>query len=281
MTDAPASTADPVDDLARRNEAFWNELCGTAFARALGLEGRDRATLDAFDAAYFAYYPYLSSYLDRFDLAGRSVLEIGLGYGTLGEAIIQRGAVYHGVDIAPGPVDMMRHRVSLLGLRGEERLIHGTATALPFADGSFDYVYSIGCLHHTGALARSVEEVRRVLRPSGIAVVMLYHSGSARQWRHAKIPALAARLRRRKGVTHDQIARMYDADSSGAVAPHTDFVSRREVRRLFAGFAEVAIETRNFDPVTLRRRLLVPRDRMLGTPIERWLGLDLYIIARR
>lgn len=280
MTDI-ATTTDATADLERRNEAFWNELCGTAFARALGLEGHDRATLEAFDAAYFAYYPYLRSYLDRFDLAGRSVLEIGLGYGTLGEAIIQRGAVYHGVDIAQGPIDMMRHRVSLLGLPGEERLVQGTATALPFSDESFDYVYSIGCLHHTGALAQSVEEVRRVLAPGGIAVVMLYHSGSARQWLHGRIPGIAARLRGREGRSHEQIAHMYDSDSSGRGAPHTDFVSRKEVRRLFAGFTDVTIQARNFDDLHWRGTIVVPRDRFLGSPIERWLGLDLYVIARR
>ncbi len=38
---------------------------------------------------------------------------------------------------------------------------------LPFEDGTFDYVYSIGCLHHTGDLERSVQEVHRVVVPGG------------------------------------------------------------------------------------------------------------------
>lgn len=270
-----------MHDLERRNEEFWDELCGSAFARALGLQGRDRSTLDAFDAAYFAFYPYLRSYLDRFELTGRRVLEIGLGYGTLGEEIARRGATYHGVDIARGPVEMMRHRLSLGALDGEERIIQASATALPFADGAFDYVYSIGCLHHTGALAQSVKEVGRVLRPGGVAVVMLYHSGSARQWRHAKLPAFVARIRRRAGPSREEITRSYDLNSSGATAPHTDFVSRSDVRRLFAGFRSTTIETRNFDDLHLRGRILVPRRRILGSPIERWLGLDLYVVARR
>ena len=275
------STSPQMDDLTRRNEEFWNELCGTAFARERGLVGRDRRTLEAFDAAYFDYYPYLGSYLDRFELTDRRVLEIGLGYGTLGEAIMRRGGIYHAVDIAPGPVDMMRHRLSLLGLAGEERIVQASATNLPFADESFDYVYAIGCLHHTGALARSVEEVRRVLVPGGIAVVMLYHSGSLRQWLRARIPAFAARLRGRAGPSREAIARYYDANARGHAAPHTDFVSRPEVRRLFAGFQSTAIETRNFDDLRVRGRMLVPRSRLLGSPIERSLGLDLYIVSRR
>ena len=38
---------------------------------------------------------------------------------------------------------------------------------LPFADASFDYVYSWGVLHHSPDLARSITELMRVLRPGG------------------------------------------------------------------------------------------------------------------
>ena len=74
---------------------------------------------------------------------------------------------------------------------------------------------------------------------------------------------------------------MYDADSSGAAAPHTDFVSRRDVRQLFRNYAEVRIDTKNFDDLAVRGRILIPRKRILGSPLERWFGLDLYIVARR
>jgi SAM-dependent methyltransferase len=276
--DLPALDSLEID---RRNTEFWDELCGTGLAQQLGLVGRDRETLDAFDRAYLGFYPYLLGYLDRFSLTGRRVLEVGLGYGTLGQQIIERGAKYHGLDIAAGPVRMMQHRLAMLGQPGEDRIVQGTALAMPYADETFDFVYSIGCLHHTGDLPRSIDEVRRVLVPGGHAVVMLYHEGSARQWLRVRLPAAAARLRGRSGPSHDDVARMYDANSAGTVAPHTDFVSRRTVRRLFSRFAAVRIETRNFDDIRLRRRLVVSRSRALGSPLERWLGLDLYIVARR
>jgi len=152
---------------------------------------------------------------------------------------------------------------------------------MPFEDGSFDWVYSIGTLHHTGALAESIEEVRRVLVPGGCAVVMLYHKDSARQLLKVRLPATVARLRGRSGPTRDEVARLYDANSSGAAAPHTEFVSRRMVRQLFDRYADLQIETRNFDDIRLRRRLVISRSRALGSPLERWLGLDLYVVARR
>jgi SAM-dependent methyltransferase len=176
---------------------------------------------------------------------------------------------------------MMRHRLTMLGRGADEQVVQGSALDIPFGDGSFDFVYTIGCLHHTGNLPRAVTEVRRVLAEGGYAVVMLYHAGSARQWLHVRLPAAVGRLRGRRGPSHDEVIKMYDADSAGEAAPHTDFVSRAEVRRLFSDYREVKIDTHNYDDIRLRRRLLVPRMKVLGSPLERWWGLDLYIVARR
>jgi len=46
---------------------------------------------------------------------------------------------------------------------------------LPFHDASFDIVYAWGVLHHTPNTEQAVREVRRVLRPGGTALVLVYH----------------------------------------------------------------------------------------------------------
>ena len=122
-----------------KNAVFWNELCGSELARSLGITKSTPESLRIFDEAYMATYPYLSRYVTEEELAGKRVLEIGLGYGTLGQLIASRGCQYHGLDIAD----------------------------IPYRDGSFDYVYSIGCLHHTGDLKKAVSEVHRVLVAGG------------------------------------------------------------------------------------------------------------------
>ena len=254
----------------RQNESFWSELCGSALARSLEITTSGPDALERFDAAYFGLYPYLAAYVDRFDLAGRPALEIGLGYGTLGQYIAERGALYHGLDIAPTPVEMMRHRLRLLGRDGDERVQQGSALDIPWPDATFDFVYSIGCLHHTGDLERCVAEVHRVLRPDGTAIVMLYNARSARR--------LLAEARSRSAAA---IRRSYDANAEGEPAPHTDFTSRRHARQLFGAFSDVQIDGRNFDDLALRGRIVVSRDRILRTPLPRLLGLDLYIVARK
>ena len=263
-------TATAQADLDVRNARFWDELCGSVMARRLGITDASAESLARFDAAYFGRYPYLEQYLPA-RLDGETVLEVGLGYGALASALVRRGADYHGVDIAPGPVRMVRHRIGLAGVESAERRIRqGSALELPHPDARFDRVYTIGCLHHTGDIPRAVDEVRRVLRPGGTAVVMLYHSHSLRRFVKVTLPAL---LRRRR--SEDQVAAMYDTNRAGEAAPLVEYVSRRDVRRLFRAFSEVRIDVRNFDDTRF-----IKRRWMLGT-VDRLLGVDLYVTAVR
>lgn len=263
---APGQTATDA-----RNAAFWDELCGSALARQIGVEDASADSLARFDSAYMASYPYLDSYVPA-SLEGAELLEIGLGYGTLSALLIERGAHYHGVDIAEGPVEMVRHRLRLAGKGdgAESRVIQASALELPFEDGRFDYLFTIGCLHHTGNTPRAVTEVHRVLRPGGTAVVMLYNAHSLRQLLKVRLPGLL-----RRGRSADDQAAMYDTNAAGDAAPHVDYWTRGGVRGMFGAFSRVDVDVRNFDNTRF-----VPRERLLGN-VDRVLGLDLYITARK
>jgi SAM-dependent methyltransferase len=247
------------------NARFWDELCGSALARQLGIDDASADSLRRFDDAYLDLYPYLERYLDASEIAGREVLEVGLGYGTLSGRLAELGAELHGLDIASGPVEMVRHRLRLMGRPADDQIVQGSALAMPFADASFDRVYSIGCLHHTGDLPRAVAEVHRVLRPGGRAVVMLYNRNSFR--------FLVRNLLRRK--SDEELRGDYDSNAAGDAAPHTDYVTPRQARALFGRFARVRIDRRNFDNLPY-----IPRRHLLGN-VDRLLGLDLYIVADR
>lgn len=259
-----------------RNQEFWDELCGSSLARSLGITEITPESLARFDAAYMGYYPYLERYLSELPVEGRELLEIGLGFGTVGQILAGRGARYRGADIAAGPVAMMRDRLLRLDQSDEGAVVQTSALALPWEDRRFDFVVSIGCLHHTGDLPTAVHEVHRVLVPGGTAFVMLYNAHSFRQ-------LLRARRERRARNRSERVRAMYDVNAAGEAAPHTDFVSRRDVRSLFAAFSDVSIEAQNFDRATFplgRRRVTIPRERLLGN-VARVLGLDLYIHARK
>lgn len=274
-------SADSQSAIDQRNRAFWDELCGSGLARSLGITEITPASVARFDEAYMAYYPYLARYLDGLPVEGRNVLEIGLGFGTVGQILASRGAQYHGADIAAGPVAMMQDRLRWIGRPDESGVVQASALELPWEDARFDVVVSIGCLHHTGDLPQAVSEVHRVLAPGGLALVMLYNAHSFRQL--ARVPRERLRTFRTGGSSAEQVRAMYDVNTAGEAAPHTDYVSRRDVRTLFGSFSDVSIDAQNFDPLTLRlprRRVTIPRERLLGN-VGRALGLDLYIRARK
>ncbi|NIM97421.1 MAG: methyltransferase domain-containing protein [candidate division Zixibacteria bacterium] len=97
-------------------------------------------------------YPYLEGYVSSEHLRGKRVLEIGLGYGTLGGLLASRGCDYYGVDMASNAVEAMRYRLVQMGQDEERKVQVGSALEIPHEEESFDSVYSIGCLHHTGNL---------------------------------------------------------------------------------------------------------------------------------
>jgi SAM-dependent methyltransferase len=263
-----------------RNAAFWDELCGTNLARTLGISDASEESLARFDAAYFALYPYLLDYFPRREVEGRRLLEIGLGYGTLGEALARLGADYHGLDLAAAPVAVMRARLARVPGARREQIAQGSVLELPFDDASFDHVVSIGCLHHTGDLFRAVAECRRVLRPGGRLVVMVYNRRSARRMLLRPILSARHRLVPEAPTAEETLRYLYDGQASGDAAPHTDFLSVPELRGLLCGFRDVRIERRSIDRVPLGP-IEVSRQRLMRLGLDRLVGLDLYAVAYR
>jgi SAM-dependent methyltransferase len=256
------------------NAAFWDELCGSALARQVGITDGSPDSLRRFDDAYMAIYPYLRRHLEPVLRRRGRTLEIGLGYGTVSGLLASEGADYHGLDIARGPVEMVRGRLTQLGQPERvEQVVQGSALSIPWPDGHFDALVSIGCLHHTGNLAGCVDEVRRVLAPGGIAMIMVYNRDSLRQLVVLRPRAALARLRGDRGDVAARAA--YDANAAGDAAPFTEFTSARGVRAMFAGFHDVSIVRENMDPIP---RLRLSREQLLGWP-ARLFGLDLYVTA--
>jgi SAM-dependent methyltransferase len=268
--------AQPQIDSANAN--FWDELCGTTTAQALGIADASRASLSKFDDAYLEMYPYLPGYLPSAAAAGERVLEVGLGYGTASQILAERDLDYHGLDIAPGPVEMVRHRLRELGRDDPEgRVRLGSILDAPYPDASFDRVVAIGCLHHTGDLGRAVSEVHRILVSGGQALVMIYNKHSYRRFKLA-LGRIPGRLRGR-GSDDKKMRASYDANAEGEAAPATEYTSVRGARELFGGFSEAVVRRENFDFVTIRGRP-VDRNFLLGLPARR-AGLDLYITATK
>jgi SAM-dependent methyltransferase len=92
------------------------------------------------------------------------VLNIGVGNGEFERAALGRGVEIHALDPSPAAIEGLR---SSLGLG--ERARCGSATSIPWDDGTFDWVVASEVLEHLDdeTLDRSIAEIARVLAPSG------------------------------------------------------------------------------------------------------------------
>ena len=158
------------EDLKERVKEHWErQPCGT---RELPANNR-KAFFDQLERERYMVEPYLRDFA-RFERGrGKKLLEIGVGAGTDFINWVRNGAQATGIDLTEQGISLAKERVALEGLTAELKV--ADAENLPFADNTFDLVYSYGVLHHSLNTAKAIQEVHRVLKPAGTAIIMVYH----------------------------------------------------------------------------------------------------------
>ncbi len=160
-------------------ENFWqHHPCGDMQVGGLNKFRRDYETFfSEYDKYRYNKEGHILGCLDKIDFHEKETLEIGLGQGADSEQIIRRDAIWSGIDLTAESVERVRTRLELKKLP-YAALVHGSALDLPFADNSFDIVFSHGVLHHIPDIESAQREISRVLRPGGKLVAMLYARNS-------------------------------------------------------------------------------------------------------
>jgi len=164
--------ADPGGALNRRVRAYWNSRIHDLemTAHPVGsLEFFD--DLDAYRFDKLAYLPRVVAFDGYRD---QRLLEIGCGIGTDLVRFARGGARVSGVDLSETAVGLARRNMALHGLRDGVFAVADGA-ALPVPDGTVDVVYAHGVLQYSAEPQRIVDEARRVLRPGGTAIFMVYN----------------------------------------------------------------------------------------------------------
>lgn len=255
------------------NEEFWNELCGSTLAEKLGIyNDKSLESLKKFDDFYFDYYPYLLDHVNLDEIRGCDVMEVGLGYGSLSQKLAGCSKAYTGMDISTGPVGMANYRMEKNGLNG--LAIKSSILSNEIESESKDYVISIGCYHHTGDVEKCINETYRILRPGGIALIMVYNQFSYRQWIKWPLNTLFRLLGNTRISQIDQ-KWSYDHNISGEAAPETVFLSVKELRYLFSKYSKTNFTKENLNISHSKLRKIGLKT------IGRMCGLDIYIRAQK
>jgi demethylmenaquinone methyltransferase/2-methoxy-6-polyprenyl-1,4-benzoquinol methylase len=135
---------------------------------------------------------------------GETALDVGVGTGDLALDLLTAShptSRVVGIDLSEAMLALVRTRAASrrLGARFDARL--ADAQALPFPDASFDRVTASFAVRNFGDLAAGLREMRRVLRPSGRAVILEFSTPplpfvrvASGLFLHALVPRIAAVL---------------------------------------------------------------------------------------
>jgi ubiquinone/menaquinone biosynthesis C-methylase UbiE len=177
------------------------------------------------------------------DVHNLSILDLGCGTGRHALRLAAAGAQVHAIDFSQAMLDQARQKPGAQQVTFQS---HDLATPLPFTAQSFDRVVCGLVLEHIPDLGHFFREMRRVLRPTSLAVVSAMH------------PAMML-----KGVT----ARFHDAQAGHEIRPqsHPHQLSDFIMAALSAGFTPDHLSEHAVDE-SLASRLPRAR-RYLGWPM--------------
>ena len=208
---------------------FWNKAsCG----ETLYLASLDAPAFQAHSAIRYTLEPYILSFANFEQSKNKKVLEIGVGMGADHQKFAEAGADLYGIDLTTRAISLTQRRFECHQLRST--LNQGDAENLSFPDDSFDMVYSWGVLHHSPDTPKAISEVHRVLKPGGLAKIMIYHKYSViglMLWiRYALL----------KGNPFRSLASLY---ADHLESPGTKAYSIQDAQALLKDFKDVNIQT--------------------------------------
>jgi ubiquinone/menaquinone biosynthesis C-methylase UbiE len=185
------------------------------------------------------YYPYLKDSAEFKYHEGEKILEVGVGMGTDLAEYARYGAKVYGIDLGADQIQLTKNMFDRLGFSYEELKV-ASAEKLPYESNYFDFIYSFGVIHHTPNINEAVNEIYRVLKPGGRAIIMIY----ARGWKHYLKRCFIHGLLKLKifkyGFDWQKVYNEVSEVNGGS--PLTQVLTKRQVKILFKNFYIESIE---------------------------------------
>jgi len=261
---AEETTAERNDSMLEKIGNYWNDhIHDLELAKhPVGSKGFF-ADLDEYR---FDKLHYLAKVVDFKGYAGKKVLEVGCGVGIDLIRFAKGGAQVTGVDLAKTSIDLANKYFAHHNVQGNLQI--GNGEDLEFEDDTFDMVYAHGVIQYTANAEKMVDELLRVVKPNGQAIMMVYNRNG---WLNFMSEKLGVALE------HED-------------APVLKKYSIEEYRELLAGFTQLRILPERF-PVASRLQtgmkalffnwFFVPLFNMIPKAITRKTGWHLMAFATK
>jgi ubiquinone/menaquinone biosynthesis C-methylase UbiE len=186
---------------------------------------------------------FLNSAIGFDQIKNKTILEVGCGIGLDAIQFARNGNKLHLMDLSLNSIKIALGRLQNEGYKAV--VCVGDANKLPFADNSFDLIYSFGVLHHSPDTESSIREIYRTLKPGGQVIVMLYSKWSAN---------MIFRTFVHNGLIKREIFKLHSiskvlnkwtelqSKTESSTNPLTQVFSYRQIRKMFYQFDEVKLE---------------------------------------
>jgi ubiquinone/menaquinone biosynthesis C-methylase UbiE len=183
-------------------------------------------------AAQMAEYRKAAEKLSAELPPGSDVLEVAPGPGYHAVELARLGHAVTGLDISRTMVQIAGEKAARAGVTADFR--HGDATAMPFADASFDLIVCQAAFKNFLDPIAALDQMHRVLRPGGLAVIQDLNAAATRADIAAEVAAMglsrvnAALTRltlswlRRRARTAEEFRELADRSAFGAADIRAD-----------------------------------------------------------
>ena len=247
-----------VDGLSAQFD-FWSlNPCGT--------EGTVRKKMNQ----RYQMEPWIPLEIQKFPMNGVKFLEVGCGQGIDAFNIctkLDSGSTYTAIDYSRESIRRCEQSITeakeIFSLSVLPTFRQADALSLPFETEEFDFVYSLGVLHHTPNPQKGIDEIHRVLKKGGRCFIVLYRFpslkvGVAKFLRGFQI-IVDKFTGRERTIYHFLKDRNVLRDSLGTMllecfgVPWMHWFTRNELEVMFRNFQVESIEPFGFNFLTLRK----------------------------
>lgn len=188
---------------------------------------------------YELYYEYLKTEAEFQYHNGEKILEVGCGIGTDLAEYALNGAIVTGIDLGEDQVNLTKLNLEIRNLSYESIRV-GNAECLDFQDKTFDLVYCFGVLHHTPNTQKAINEIQRILKDDGLAIIMLYAKGFKHYIKRCFIHGLLLGKLYKNGFNWKKVYN--EVSEVHGNSPITRVYSKSEVKKMFSNFKQVEIK---------------------------------------
>ena len=181
--------------------------------------------------------------LDAQNRRGGTVLDVGCGPAVFTRELLDRGFNVIGIDASPNVVSQASQIIADHPRAQHARFTIGDVERLDLPNGSIDVILAVGLVEYLPSDGPALREMRRVLKPGGVAIITMTNRHSYYAGSRALVRPLRPLLRKAAG------SKFHGRQLLGVHQTRTHTRAGFEAEAKAAGLVPLVADYVNFSPI--------------------------------